>query len=323
VVNVDALTYAGHQESVAPVRGAERHIFEEVDIANRTEVERVFDTYRPDAVLHLAAESHVDRSIDGSDAFLQTNVIGTHVLLEVSRRHIEKEAANPGGFRFVHVSTDEVYGELGDEGYFTEDTEYDPRSPYSATKASADHLVRAWHHTYGLPVLITNCSNNYGPYQYPEKLIPVIILKALQHEPIPVYGTGENVRDWLYVDDHVQALLQVLKEGQIGSTYVVGGDNEKQNIEVVETVCDVLNRIHPSKKVGSYRDLVTFVEDRPGHDYRYAIDASKIEEELRWTPSVGFDSGIERTVQWYLKNIDWCETVTENSYSLERLGLNA
>ncbi len=323
IVNVDALTYAGHTESVALVKDCERYVFEQVDICDRPEVDRVFETYAPDAVLHLAAESHVDRSIDGSDAFLQTNVVGTHTLLEAARKHVKDQPGNADDFRFLHVSTDEVYGELGEEGFFSEETPYDPQSPYSATKASADHLVRAWHHTYGLPALITNCSNNYGPYQYPEKLIPVVILKALQHESIPVYGTGENVRDWLYVDDHVRALLRVLADGQVGETYAIGGHNEKQNIEVVETVCDLLDTIHPSKQVDSYRELITFVEDRPGHDYRYAIDASKIEKELGWTPDEEFRSGLKKTVQWYLNNLDWCEAVTENSYSLERLGLNA
>lgn len=323
VVNVDALTYAGHSESVASVAKSDRYSFEHVDICDRTEVRRVFEAHRPDAVLHLAAESHVDRSIDGSDAFVQTNIMGTHALLEASRRHVESGGKTSEEFRFLHVSTDEVYGELGRTGYFTEDTAYCPRSPYSATKASADHLVRAWHHTYGLPVLLTNCSNNYGPYQYPEKLIPVVILKAIQHEPIPVYGTGENVRDWLYVEDHVQALLEVLSEGRVGDTYVVGGHNEKQNIQVVKTVCDLLDRISPSEQVGSYRELITFVDDRPGHDYRYAIDASKIKEELGWTPSENFESGLEKTVRWYLQHLDWCESVTEDTYSLDRLGLDA
>ncbi len=309
VVNVDVLTYAGHRESVTPVSDSERYVFERVDICDRSEVDRVFEIYDPDAVLHLAAESHVDRSIEGSDAFLQTNVLGTHVLLEVARKHVEGGSGNAENFRFLHVSTDEVYGELDEEGFFSEETAYDPRSPYSATKASSDHLVRAWHHTYGFPVLITNCSNNYGPYQYPEKLIPVVILNALQHDSIPVYGTGENVRDWLYVDDHVRALLQVLAKGGIGETYVIGGHNERQNIEVVETVCDLLDTIQPSEQLDSYRELITFVDDRPGHDFRYAIDASKVEEQLGWTPDEEFRTGLEKTVRWYLNNLDWCESV--------------
>ena len=277
-------------------------------------------TYEPDAVVHLAAESHVDRSIDGSAEFIRTNILGTHTLLEEAKAYwnelSEKKAAR---FRFLHVSTDEVYGSLGHDGFFTEQTPYDPRSPYSASKASSDHLVRAWHHTYGLPVLITNCSNNYGPYQFPEKLIPVVILKALQDEQIPVYGKGENIRDWLYVTDHVRALLTVLLHGKIGETYNIGGHNEKKNIDVVHTICKTLDIIRPREN-GSYQDQITFVKDRPGHDFRYAIDASKIEHQLGWKPQETFVSGIQKTIRWYLENIEWCEAVTENNYQLERLG---
>jgi dTDP-glucose 4,6-dehydratase len=284
-------------------------------------MQRLFETYAPDAVMHLAAESHVDRSIDGPAAFVETNILGTYTLLEAARAYWDDlDGAKKEDFRFLNVSTDEVYGELGEEGHFREGTPYDPSSPYSASKASADHLVRAWHRTYGLPVLVTNCSNNYGPYQYPEKLIPVVILKAVDHEPIPVYGTGENVRDWLYVDDHVRALVDVLEAGSVGETYVVGGRAERQNLEVVHTICDILDDIRPSEEVDSYRDLITFVDDRPGHDWRYAIDPSKIEDDLGWTPQESFESGIEATVRWYLEHRDWCETVLEDRYEMERLG---
>ena len=321
VINVDALTYAGDPENVAPVTDSDRYHFAEVNITDRTALDRLFATYVPDAVLHLAAESHVDRSIAGPAAFINTNVQGTYTLLEAARAHWEALPADAReDFRFLHVSTDEVYGELGDEGYFSEDTPYDPRSPYSATKAASDHLVRAWHHTYGLPVLITNCSNNYGPYQYPEKLIPVVLLKALQQEPIPVYGTGENVRDWLYVDDHVRALLRVLADGKVGETYTIGGHNEQRNITVVHLLCDLLDELQPSPDGPSYRELITFVTDRPGHDHRYAIDASKIQRVLGWTPEETFESGLRKTVEWYLRNLAWCENVTANTYNLQRLG---
>lgn len=320
VVNMDKLTYAGHLESLASISNSERYYFEKVDICDAEAVHGIFSHYQPDAVMHLAAESHVDRSIDGSAAFISTNIVGTHTLLEEARRYwdfLESDKAN--SFRYLHVSTDEVYGSLGHNGFFTEDTPYDPRSPYSASKASSDHLIRAWYHTYGLPVLITNCSNNYGPYQFPEKLIPVVILKALQGRDIPVYGEGNNVRDWLFVEDHVKALYQVLTEGATGETYNIGGHNEKKNIEVVHTICDLLDAVKPRSK-GSYRDQITFVKDRPGHDFRYAIDASKIEKQLGWNPGETFESGIQKTIRWYLDNISWCEEVTSENYSLERLG---
>ena len=319
VLNIDKLTYAGHLESLESITDSDRYQFKQVDICDAEIINRIFDEFQPDAIMHLAAESHVDRSIDGSAKFIKTNVNGTHTLLEEAKKYWQGlEKSRKVNFRFLHVSTDEVYGELGDEGFFTEETPYDPRSPYSSSKASSDHLVRAWYHTYGLPTMITNCSNNYGPYQFPEKLIPVVILKALQGKEIPVYGTGENVRDWLYVDDHARALLEVTQEGLPGETYNIGGHNEKQNIEVVHTICDTLNELVPKEE--DYKDQISFVTDRPGHDFRYAIDASKIEKELRWTPEETFESGIRKTIQWYLDNIGWCEAVTENNYSLERLG---
>jgi len=310
VVTVDALTYAGHSENLDPVMGHPRHHFEQEDITDAPAVHRLFREYEPDGVLHLAAESHVDRSIDGPAAFVQTNVVGTQVLLEAARTYWE-EQGEPEDFRFLHVSTDEVYGELGETGAFTEETPYDPSSPYSASKAGADHLVRAWHRTYGLPVLITNCSNNYGPYQHPEKLIPVVILSALDGEPIPVYGDGKNVRDWLYVEDHVRALLRVLSDGCVGETYNVGGRCEKENIAVVHQICDILDDLKLEDGEESHRSLITFVEDRPGHDWRYAIDASKIENDLGWTPDVSFEEGLRRTVRWYVEHREWVEAVQE------------
>jgi dTDP-glucose 4,6-dehydratase len=323
VVNVDKLTYAGNLESLERVTDEPRYAFEQVDICDAAEVARLFAEHRPSAVLHLAAESHVDRSIDGPGAFIHTNVVGTYTLLEAARRHWtslpEAEAAD---FRFVHVSTDEVYGSLGTEGFFTETTSYDPRSPYSASKASSDHLARAWHHTYGLPVVVTNCSNNYGPYQFPEKLIPVVILNAIAGRPIPVYGQGDNVRDWLYVDDHARALLTVLERGVVGETYNIGGHNEKSNLDVVRTLCALLDELVEAPAVaGSHAELITFVTDRPGHDWRYAIDAGKIERELGWVPEETFETGLRQTVEWYLENRAWWERVLSGEYRLERLGL--
>ena len=319
VLNIDKLTYAGHLESLEIISNSARYQFEQIDICDAEAINCMFQEYWPDVIMHLAAESHVDRSIDGSAEFIKTNINGTHTLLEEAKQYWQNlEGKEKDNFRFLHVSTDEVYGELGETGYFTEKTPYNPRSPYSSSKASSDHLVRAWNYTYGLPTLITNCSNNYGPYQFPEKLIPVVILKALQGEDIPVYGTGDNVRDWLYVDDHVRALLKVVETGVPGETYNIGGHNEKQNIEVVHTICDTLSELVPKDE--NYRDQISFVTDRPGHDFRYAIDASKIEKELGWTPKETFDSGIKKTIRWYLDNIDWCEAVTKNNYRLERLG---
>lgn len=323
VVNVDKLTYAGHLENLKTIEDSERYHFEKADICDASSMEKIFEGYQPDAVMHLAAESHVDRSIDGSADFVRTNIVGTHTLLDISRVYYKNLSGDKKeSFRFLNISTDEVYGELGEEGLFEETTPYDPRSPYSASKASSDHLARAWYHTYGLPVLITNCSNNYGPYQFPEKLIPVVILKALQQKEIPVYGDGKNVRDWLFVDDHARALYKVVEEGKIGETYNIGGHNEKQNIEVVNTICSILDDVQP-KEQGKYSDQITFVTDRPGHDWRYAIDASKIDKELGWIPEESFETGIKKTVQWYLKNIEWVEAVTENNYNLERLGVKA
>ena len=318
VVNVDKLTYAGHPASVASVEHSDRYTFEQVDIAEADEVARLFETYQPDAVFHLAAESHVDRSIDGPADFIRTNVLGTFTLLEGARAFVK--ASGKEAFRFLHVSTDEVYGELGEDGLFTEETPYQPSSPYSSSKAASDHLARAWYHTYGLPVLVTNCSNNYGPYQFPEKLIPVVIMKALAGEPIPVYGKGENVRDWLFVEDHVRALVTVVEKGTLGETYNVGGHNEKQNLEVVHTICSTLDDLRPREDGKGYAEQISFVTDRPGHDWRYAIDAGKIERELGWTPRETFETGLRKTVQWYLDNQAWCDTVLGEHDALERLG---
>ena len=321
IINVDKLTYAGHLASLESVIDNPQHVFKEADIIDKQAMRAIFDAYKPDAIIHLAAESHVDRSIDGAAAFISTNIVGTHNLLEVSKEYYEDLGDDQRDqFRFLHVSTDEVYGELGETGLFSEETPYDPRSPYSASKASSDHLVRAWHHTYGFPVLITNCSNNYGPCQFPEKLIPVVILKALQGEEIPVYGDGKNVRDWLFVDDHVKGLLTVLKNGKTGETYNIGGHNEKQNIEVVKMICSVLDNLRPRDDNRSYSTQISFVTDRPGHDWRYAIDASKIQRKLGWIPNETFKSGMKKTIQWYLENVEWVEEVTDKNYGLERLG---
>ncbi|NYT46298.1 dTDP-glucose 4,6-dehydratase [Alcaligenaceae bacterium] len=325
VINVDKLTYAGNLESLAQVAGSDRYAFEQVDICDRAALDRVFRQHQPQAVMHLAAESHVDRSIDGPAAFIETNIVGTYTLLEAARQYwAGLRGAAHDGFRFHHISTDEVYGDLeGPEDLFTETTPYAPSSPYSASKASSDHLVRAWRRTYGLPTIITNCSNNYGPYHFPEKLIPLMILNALEGKPLPVYGKGLQVRDWLYVEDHARALYKVVTEGKLGETYNVGGHNEKRNIEVVQTICDLLEELAPAKPAGvaKYRDLITYVQDRPGHDMRYAIDASKIQQELGWTPQETFESGIRKTVQWYLDNREWCQHVQDGSYQRERLGL--
>lgn len=328
VVNLDKLTYAGNLESLAQVSGSSRYAFEQVDICDRVEVGRVFREHQPDAVMHLAAESHVDRSIDGPADFIQTNIVGTYTLLEAARQYWQElEGDRREHFRFHHISTDEVYGDLPhpDETpdacrqLFTETTAYAPSSPYSASKASSDHLVRAWMRTYGLPVLVTNCSNNYGPYHFPEKLIPLMILNALEGKPLPVYGKGDQIRDWLYVEDHARALYLVLTRGQPGETYNIGGHNEKRNLEVVETICDILQELAPSDI--RYRDLITHVQDRPGHDRRYAIDAGKIQRELGWQPRETFESGIRKTVQWYLDNQEWCRRVQDGSYQRERLGV--
>lgn len=370
VVNLDKLTYAGNLESLLEVSNNERYVFEQVDICNAEELKRVFIEHQPDAVMHLAAESHVDRSIDGPAEFIQTNIVGTYNLLEAARAYWnELDSERKQTFRFHHISTDEVYGDLPHPNddvsvdrandinvgrasarhvglkadlqeqhglpLFTEETAYAPSSPYSASKASSDHLVRAWLRTYGFPTVITNCSNNYGPYHFPEKLIPLVILNALEGKPLPIYGKGDQVRDWLYVEDHARALYKVVTEGEIGETYNIGGHNELQNIEVVETICEILDELHPLKDASalvrtghardnnaanSYKSLITYVSDRPGHDRRYAIDASKIAKKLNWQPEETFESGIRKTVQWYLDNQEWCQRVQDGSYQRERLG---
>jgi dTDP-glucose 4,6-dehydratase len=330
VVNLDKLTYAGNLESLAEASDSARYSFEQVDICNRAEVDRLLAQHQPDAIMHLAAESHVDRSIDGPADFIETNIVGTYTLLEATRQYWQTMGADrKAQFRFHHISTDEVYGDLphpsetanAHQHMFTETTAYAPSSPYSASKASSDHLVRAWMRTYGLPVMITNCSNNYGPYHFPEKLVPLVILNALEGKPLPVYGKGDQIRDWLYVEDHARALYKVVTEGQVGETYNIGGHNEKQNIDVVNTICDILQQLRPQN--AQYRDLITHVKDRPGHDQRYAIDASKMDRELGWVPEENFDSGLRKTVEWYLNNREWCNRVQDGSYQRERLGVTS
>jgi dTDP-glucose 4,6-dehydratase len=341
VVNVDKLTYAGNLESLKSINSSKRYAFEQIDICNAREVKRVFEERQPDIVMHLAAESHVDRSIDGPGELIQTNIVGTYTLLEQARDYWSQlKGSKKEDFRFHHISTDEVYGDLphpddvSDSStnlpLFTEETAYAPSSPYSASKAASDHLVRAWNRTYGLPVLVTNCSNNYGPYHFPEKLIPLMILNALEGKPLPVYGKGNQIRDWLYVEDHARALVIVATQGKVGEIYNIGGHNEKQNIEVVKTICKILDELAPTSEnnkirgrklnLKSYSDLITFVADRPGHDMRYAIDAGKIQKELSWVPQETFESGIKKTVQWYLENQEWCKNVQDGSYQRERLG---
>ena len=321
VVNLDKLTYAGNLESLAEVKNSERYVFEHVDICDSDELDRVFNLHKPCAVMHLAAESHVDRSIDGPAAFIETNIVGTYTLLEATRQYwLTRNDQEKLEFRFHHISTDEVYGDLeGTTDLFTEVTSYEPSSPYSASKASSDHLVRAWLRTYGLPTIITNCSNNYGPYHFPEKLIPLVILNALEGKKLPIYGKGNQIRDWLYVEDHARALYKVVTEGVVGETYNIGGHNEKENIEVVEAICKILNELVPHTL--DYKEQITFVKDRPGHDMRYAIDASKIEKELNWTPIETFETGLKKTVEWYLSNMKWCQRVQDGSYQRERLGV--
>ncbi|MCC4275242.1 dTDP-glucose 4,6-dehydratase [Marinomonas communis] len=330
VVNLDKLTYAGNLESIPDSIKSNRYFFEQVDICDIAELDRVFSTYRPDIVMHLAAESHVDRSIDGPGDFIQTNILGTYTLLEGARKYwLSLEGEKKSNFRFHHISTDEVYGDLphpdevtGELPLFTEKTSYAPSSPYSASKASSDHLVRAWLRTYGLPTVVTNCSNNYGPYHFPEKLIPHMILNALAGKALPVYGDGSQIRDWLYVEDHARALVKVATKGHIGETYNIGGHNEKRNIDVVKTLCELLEELVPNKPegIGSYSDLITYVKDRPGHDVRYAIDARKIADELGWTPEETFESGMRKTVQWYLDNKEWWQRVLSGDYKLGRIG---
>jgi dTDP-glucose 4,6-dehydratase len=323
VVNFDKLTYAGNLESLKSIESNERYNFVQGDICDKEKLDAVLEKFQPDYIMHLAAESHVDRSIDGPGEFIETNVVGSYILLEAARRYylslVDNKKAN---FRFHHISTDEVYGDLGSTGLFTEETSYDPSSPYSASKAASDHLVRAWHRTYQLPVVVTNCSNNYGSYHFPEKLIPLIILNALDGKALPIYGDGKQVRDWLYVDDHARALYKVVSEGKLGETYNIGGFNEQQNIEVVNTICNHLNELIADKPKGlnDFNELITYVTDRPGHDVRYAIDANKINKELGWHPEETFDSGIKKTIKWYLANLEWCKHVQDGSYQRERLG---
>lgn len=324
VVNVDKLTYAGNLLSLPGAEQNPLYTFAKVDICDTAQISALFEAHQPDFVMHLAAESHVDRSIDGPADFIQTNIVGTYSMLEAARNYWQVlEGDKKAGFKFHHISTDEVYGDLGGtDDLFTENTSYDPSSPYSASKASSDHLVRAWHRTFGLPVVLTNCSNNYGPYHFPEKLIPLIILNALEGKPLPVYGDGSQIRDWLYVEDHARALYQVVTTGKLGETYNIGGHNEKKNIDVVKTICAILDQKVLTKPNGisKFEELITFVKDRPGHDLRYAIDAGKIQRELDWTPQESFETGIEKTVDWYLANQEWCERVQSGNYQRERLG---
>jgi dTDP-glucose 4,6-dehydratase len=323
VLNLDKLTYAGNLASLSEIATNPRYQFVQGDIADADLVSKLFVDFQPDVVMHLAAETHVDRSIDGPADFIHTNIVGTSVLLEVARSYWDTVLVDrKSAFRFHHISTDEVFGSLGETGFFTEETAYDPSSPYSASKASSDHLVRAWRRTYGLPVLVTNCSNNYGPYQFPEKMIPLMILNALEGKPLPVYGNGQQIRDWLHVEDHARALYRVVTEGKVGETYNIGGHNEKTNLEVVRSLCDLLDELCPEHPNGiaSYKDLIAYVADRPGHDQRYAIDASKIQKDLGWVPKETFETGLKKTVLWYLNNVVWCQHVQDGSYQRQRLG---
>lgn len=325
VLNIDKLTYAGNLESLSEIDTDPRYQFAQVDICDSERLTEIFKIFQPDAVMHLAAESHVDRSIDGPAEFITTNIVGTYTLLEVARKYwLQLNEEKKASFKFHHISTDEVYGDLeGTTDLFTETTSYAPSSPYSASKASSDHLVRAWHRTYGLPIVVTNCSNNYGPYHFPEKLIPLVILNALDGKALPIYGKGDQIRDWLYVEDHAKALYKVVTEGKVGETYNIGGHNEKQNIEVVKTICKILDELKPQNNHQPYETLITFVKDRPGHDLRYAIDASKIAKDLGWKPEETFETGIRKTVEWYLNNLEWCRRVQDGSYQRERLGVSA
>jgi dTDP-glucose 4,6-dehydratase len=324
VLNIDKLTYAGNLDSLLTVSTNKRYSFIKADICNLGQLDKILEEFKPNIIMHLAAESHVDRSIDGPADFIQTNIVGTYNMLKASHDYwLSRDSGFQENFRFHHISTDEVYGSLGSEGLFSEQSVYDPSSPYSASKASSDHLVRAWYRTYGLPVIITNCSNNYGPFQYPEKLIPLSLLNALEGKPIKIYGNGKQVRDWLYVDDHVHALYEAVLKGVIGETYNVGGHNEKTNLEVVYSLCSVLDQLKPSliKGVTNYSDLIEFVPDRPGHDQRYAIDASKILDELNWKPVETFESGLYKTVEWYLNNNNWCDSISKNNFERNRIGI--
>ena len=322
VLNFDKLTYAGNLDTLKSVIGNDKYQFIQGDICQRSTVKNALSQFQPNVIINFAAESHVDRSIDGPFEFIQTNIVGTAVLLDEANNYYKTLTGEmKAGFRFLHVSTDEVYGSLGDDDYFTEDTAYDPSSPYSASKASSDHLVRAWNRTFGLPILITNCSNNYGPYQFPEKLIPLMILNCIKEKSLPVYGKGDNVRDWLFVEDHCNAIYSVLSSGKLGETYNIGGNNEIQNIDIVKTICEKMDEYSPRKQDGNYEELITYVTDRPGHDFRYAIDASKISNELGWQPKENFETGIEKTIRWYLENREWWQAIQDNTYQQERLGV--
>jgi len=321
VLTIDKLTYSGRKENLGQALGDPRHRFEKTDITDKPAMTALFTDFAPDIVFHLAAESHVDRSIDSPDAFIETNIIGTYNLIECARQYLangQEEKAK--AFRFVHISTDEVFGDLGETGKFSENSPYTPNSPYSASKAGSDHLVRAWHHTYGLPAIITNCTNNYGPYQYPEKLLPLMILNALDGKPLPVYGDGQQIRDWLYVDDHIHGLLLAAERGQPGETYCIGGDSERSNIDVVNSICDILDELRPDAPSKPHRSLIKFVDDRPGHDRRYAMDSTKITKELNWKPMTPFDDGLRRTIEWMLDNLDWCASIAEGNDARARRG---
>ena len=322
IIDLDKLTYAGNPQNLLKYDNDKRYAFVQGDICDQELVQELFLLHKPDVIINFAAESHVDRSIDGPSDFIRTNISGTYTLLQKSLRYYQSlTKEDQKSFRFHHISTDEVFGSLDNDGIFTEETPYDPSSPYSASKASSDHLVRAWHRTYGLPIIISNCSNNYGPYQFPEKLIPLMILNCLQEKPLPVYGTGENIRDWLFVDDHCDAIHTIIEKGEIGETYNVGGNNEIKNIDIVKTICNLLDNIRPSENLKSYQELITFVKDRPGHDFRYAIDSSKLQNKLGWSPKETFETGIRKTIDWYLDNKTWWQEIQNNTYQQERLGV--
>ena len=322
IIDLDKLTYAGNPQNLLKYDNDKRYAFVQGDICDQELVQELFLLHKPDVIINFAAESHVDRSIDGPSDFIRTNISGTYTLLQKSLRYYQSlTKEDQKSFRFHHISTDEVFGSLDNDGIFTEETPYDPSSPYSASKASSDHLVRAWHRTYGLPIIISNCSNNYGPYQFPEKLIPLMILNCLQEKPLPVYGTGENIRDWLFVDDHCDAIHTIIEKGEIGETYNVGGNNEIKNIDIVKTICNLLDNIRPSENLKSYQELITFVKDRPGHDLRYAIDSSKLQNKLGWSPKETFETGIRKTIEWYLDNKTWWQEIQNNTYQQERLGV--
>ena len=322
IINLDKFTYAGNPQNLVEYDNDKRYAFAQGDICDQELVQELFILHKPDVVVNFAAESHVDRSIDGPSDFIRTNISGTYTLLQKSLRYYQSlTKEDQKSFRFHHVSTDEVFGSLNEDDFFTEETPYDPSSPYSASKAASDHLVRAWHRTYGLPIIISNCSNNYGPFQFPEKLIPLMVLNCLQEKPLPVYGTGENIRDWLFVDDHCDAIHKIIEKGEIGETYNVGGNNEIKNINIVKTICNLLDNIRPSENLKSYQELITFVKDRPGHDFRYAIDSSKLQNKLGWSPKETFETGIRKTIEWYLENITWWQDIQNNTYQQERLGV--